>query len=96
MDMAKFEREDDPGFIAVAGELRRWVKESITSESSRSPQLEAEGSQRCSVGEEAGGNPLERQVLGITQGGSEFHGPTTVSGGSLFQGNYVGRNDGIC
>lgn len=27
MDMTKFEREDDPGFTAVAGELRRWVKE---------------------------------------------------------------------
>jgi hypothetical protein len=27
MDMTKFEREDDPGFTAVAGELHRWVKE---------------------------------------------------------------------
>jgi ankyrin repeat protein len=27
MDMTKFEGEDDPGFIAVAGELRRWCKE---------------------------------------------------------------------
>jgi hypothetical protein len=27
MDMTKFERGDDPGFTAVAGELRRWVKE---------------------------------------------------------------------
>jgi hypothetical protein len=26
MDMTKFEHEEDPGFIAVAGELRRWVK----------------------------------------------------------------------
>jgi hypothetical protein len=24
--MTKFEHLDDPGFIAVAGELRRWVK----------------------------------------------------------------------
>ena len=29
MDMTKFENGDDPGFTAVAGELRRWVKESI-------------------------------------------------------------------
>jgi hypothetical protein len=27
MDMTKFEYEDDPGFEAVAGELRRWSKE---------------------------------------------------------------------
>jgi hypothetical protein len=27
MDMTKFEIEDDPGFIVVAGELRRWIKE---------------------------------------------------------------------
>lgn len=26
MDMTKFEDGDDPGFKAVAGELRRWVK----------------------------------------------------------------------
>lgn len=24
--MTKFEHEEDPGFIAVAGELRRWTK----------------------------------------------------------------------
>jgi hypothetical protein len=27
MDMTRFKHGDDPGFIAVAGELRRWVKE---------------------------------------------------------------------
>lgn len=26
MDMTKFEHTEDPGFTAVAGELRRWVK----------------------------------------------------------------------
>ena len=26
MDMTKFEHIEDPGFTAVAGELRRWVK----------------------------------------------------------------------
>lgn len=30
MDMTKFETEDDPGFISVTGELRRWVKELIS------------------------------------------------------------------
>ena len=27
MAMTKFVSEDDPGFFAVAGELRRWMKE---------------------------------------------------------------------
>jgi hypothetical protein len=26
MNMTKFEREDDPGFMAISGELRRWIK----------------------------------------------------------------------
>ncbi|MCJ1265678.1 hypothetical protein MMC22_005558 [Lobaria immixta] len=29
IDMTRFEREDDPGFTAIAGELRRWIKEMI-------------------------------------------------------------------
>ena len=27
MDMTKFESEDDPGFVAVVGELRRWIRD---------------------------------------------------------------------
>jgi hypothetical protein len=27
MDITKFEHEDEPGFIAIAGELHRWIKE---------------------------------------------------------------------
>jgi hypothetical protein len=27
MDMTRFEHVDDPGFLAVAGELRRWCRE---------------------------------------------------------------------
>jgi hypothetical protein len=27
MDMTKFESEDDPGFIAVTGEIHRWLKQ---------------------------------------------------------------------
>lgn len=26
-DMTKFERDDDPGFLAIVGELRRWIRE---------------------------------------------------------------------
>jgi hypothetical protein len=31
MDMTKFEDLDDPGFVAVAGELRRWCRELSSS-----------------------------------------------------------------
>jgi hypothetical protein len=85
MDMTKFENVDDPGFKAVVGELRRWVKESIQLRNARS------SSPRRSVNEENSG----RQVLRISQGGSQFEGQTTVSGGSVFQGNYIGRDGGI-
>jgi hypothetical protein len=77
MDMTKFETVSDPGFIAVVGELRRWVRESVQPRNARS------SSPRRSVNEDTG----ERQPLRINQGGSQY-GQTTVSGGSLFQGNY--------
>jgi hypothetical protein len=35
MDMTKFEDGDDSGFKAVAGELRRWVKQLIASSDAR-------------------------------------------------------------
>jgi hypothetical protein len=84
MDMTKFENADDPGFKAVVGELRRWVREIVRTESER--LLSAERSQGQETNE---GRSSEQQVRRITQGGSHF-GPTTVSGGSLFQGNYIG------
>jgi hypothetical protein len=31
MDMTKFEDPDDPGFVAVTGELRRWCRELSSS-----------------------------------------------------------------
>jgi len=37
MDMTKFEYLNDPGFIAVAGELRRWIKELAAGQSSQVP-----------------------------------------------------------
>ena len=90
MDMTKFEDVEDPGFVAVTGELRRWVRD-IARLGSRQPRLGGEGLQRGARGEENRGTS-GRGILTITQGGSHFHGPTTVSGGSLFQGNFVGRD----
>ena len=90
MDMTKFSAVDDPGFVAVTGEVRRWVKALVVSandshstrESSRDPST-----YRSSP--EAGGAPDSR-VMRITQGGSHYTGATTVNGGSIIQGNYVG------
>jgi hypothetical protein len=90
MEMTKFEDLDDPGFIAVAGEVRRWVKALVIAESTYSSGWSAEGLSTDRDGPEAGKNVVEPQVKRITQGGSVYSGPTTVSGGSLFQGNYIG------
>ncbi len=38
MDMTKFEQGDDPGFTAVAGELRRWVKALSEPNNPQGPQ----------------------------------------------------------
>ncbi|KAF2011165.1 hypothetical protein BU24DRAFT_454648 [Aaosphaeria arxii CBS 175.79] len=84
MDMTKFEGTNDPGFIAVAGELRRWVKELARSDITGP----VGGNPQYNLGRE-NGSSRGNLPLQITQGGSEFHGPTTVSGGSVFQGNFV-------
>jgi hypothetical protein len=89
MDMTKFEDVEDPGFIAVAGELRRWVKELIRAGDASSPQLGIGSSQRNAANGGVGEGASERQ------GGSHFNGPTTVSGGSVFQGNFIGGNGGM-
>lgn len=41
MGMTKFEHGDDPGFTAVAGELRRWVKESTAAGNTEIPAAAA-------------------------------------------------------
>ena len=92
MDMTKFENADDPGFKAVVGELRRWVKELARSENVRLSQVESSLGDRTR--EVARGRTSERQVLQITQGSPQF-GTTTVNRGSVFQGNYVGGNGSI-
>ncbi|KAF2234938.1 hypothetical protein EV356DRAFT_532485 [Viridothelium virens] len=87
MDMTKFNDADDPGFKAVVGELHRWVK-------ALHPAGTALTNSSADTAESASREGEERQVLRITQGGSRFTGSTTVSGGSLFQGNYAGQGSG--
>lgn len=90
IDMTKFEDMEDPGFVAIAGELRRWTRD-IARTGSRQPQPRGESSQRGARNEEYPGTSRRRNLT-INQGGSHFRGPATVSGGSLFQGNFVGRD----
>jgi hypothetical protein len=90
MDMTKFDSADDPGFMAVTGELRRWIRELARSQDASLPQLEFDRLQGNTASEDSGGRMGEWGVVRITQGGSHFHGPTTVSGGLSIQGNYIG------
>jgi hypothetical protein len=48
MDMTKFEDVDDPGFLAVAGELRRWCRE-LSSSSPSGARVAAIGQHAQSV-----------------------------------------------
>lgn len=50
MDMTKFEHEDEPGFTAITGELRRWIKESIAQSNAgtrRVGELEQQQDSKC-------------------------------------------------
>lgn len=49
MDMTKFEDVNDPGFTAVAGELRRWSKELAQSEGPPSTSVDEPAQISCSV-----------------------------------------------
>jgi protein SERAC1 len=53
MDMTKFERGDDPGFTAIVGELRRWIKQ-LTVLSSVSGPGAARPQQQQQVGQQHG------------------------------------------
>ena len=88
MDMVRFEDINEPGLVAIAGELRRWIKGVVGAEGPGRSEQRTRSSEHRSLPQEVG---AERQVISITQGGSEYNGPTTVSGGSVFQGNFVGR-----
>ena len=86
MGITKFGALDDPGFVAVAAEIRRWAR-ALGASADESSRTRESAWNPSSPG--AGAAPDSR-VLRITQGGSQHTGTTTVNGGSLFQGNYVG------
>lgn len=88
--MTKFHALDDPGFVAVAAEIRRWVKALVVSADDINSTRESTGNPSTYRSSSETGSALEPRVLRITQGGSEYTGTTTVSGGLLIQGNYVG------
>ena len=92
MDMTKFENVDDPGFKAIAGELRRWIRALVRSENVRLSHVESPHRDRTS--REGVDRTGDHQALQITQGSPHF-GSTTVSGGLVFQGNHGGGHGGI-
>lgn len=94
MDMTKFEDVDDAGFMALAGELRRWVKGLAQAENSTRLGTGTEGLGRRPTSQDVGSMVAGQKVVSITQGGSVYNGPTTVSRGSVTQGNYVGLDKG--
>jgi hypothetical protein len=51
MAMARFEREDDPGFLAVAGQLSRWCKTLTQLKLSDSRAMQQEQQERPSNSE---------------------------------------------
>lgn len=93
MDMTKFMIADDPGFQAVSGELRRWTKQLSIPGNANAPQSRTTNSKSSPM--ETQPPRSEEHTLTINQEGSTFSGPTTVSGGSNFQGNVIGPTNGI-
>lgn len=90
MDMTKFSALDDPGFVAVTSEVRRWVKALIVSADDSKYTRESTWGPPTNRNSPGAVGAPESRVSRITQGGSHYTGATTVNGGSLFQGNYVG------
>jgi hypothetical protein len=86
MDMTKFCELDDPGFVAITGEVRRWVRALVASIDNTNSIRES--NQDLSVYHsslEAGGAPGS-QLLRITPVGSHNTGVTTINVEPLFQG----------
>jgi hypothetical protein len=66
MDMTKFDSLEDPGFTAITGELRRWVKElgspsNVEASRAKTPQQQevAQMAQSLSLGESSGTQSIQ-------------------------------------
>ena len=88
MGITKFGALDDPGFVAVAAEIRRWAR-ALGASADASSRTRESAWNPSSPNVRASAAPDSR-VLRITQDSSQHTGTTTVNGGSLFQGKYVG------
>ncbi|KAI1452410.1 Alpha/Beta hydrolase protein [Annulohypoxylon moriforme] len=78
MDMTKFQDEDDPGFVSVAGELRRWVKElSAAKIAVNSPEQEG----HVQAGPQT---PMSRTPPAVTHNGNNQGQARAVYGGSMY------------
>jgi hypothetical protein len=54
MDMTKFSSIEDPGFVAVCGELRRWIKDMSAAERRRDESVKSPLLSNSDVDEQPG------------------------------------------
>jgi hypothetical protein len=52
--MTEFEEVQDPGFVAITGELHRWTKELTRAQNASSPRQEIDRVQGHTANEDAG------------------------------------------
>lgn len=80
MNMTKFEDEDDPGFISVSGELRRWVKELRTVHVG---QMAISSMRQGHHAEDRSQNPGNRNSPMVTHNGNNMGEARVVYGGNM-------------
>ena len=86
MSMTKFETADDPGFVSVAGELRRWVKKLESAPRVGDGNVLApEGSGTAVERNEGGGTG--NNSGGVTHHGNIYGAMNVVHGSQTFSGN---------
>jgi hypothetical protein len=79
--MTKFKSAADPGFLAVTGELSRWVNE--ISEANDLAQMEQAGDRWISTPRALAPNRQQNRLL--------LEGTNNTGGGGVFQGNNVSQ-----
>jgi hypothetical protein len=91
MVMTRFQTLADPRFVAVAEEIRRLAKALVVSADNFKLRQRNTGSPLTYHNSpEAADSVAKWQILRVTQGGSEYNRSITVTGGSVFLGNYIG------
>lgn len=80
MGMARFENEDDPGFVSVSGELRRWVKKLTDPQTT----INTSATNKNSAGAWDGSNTIPaRPSRTVTHNGNNTGEARVVYGGTM-------------